>query len=183
MLISHLITSMDVKIIKVGFLRTNCYILTINNDCLVIDPGAEANKIIDYISNHNLNLLALLITHYHNDHIGGLNDLLNYKEVEIYDYKLKEQSYQIGSFNFDIIYTKGHTNDSITFYFKDNKMMFVGDFIFQGTVGRTDIGGNMDDMLKSIDMIKYYPNDITIYPGHENRTTLGIEKEENEFFL
>ena len=55
--------------------------------------------------------------------------------------------------------------------------MFTGDFIFKGTIGRTDIGGSDKDMIKSLKMIMPYPDDIKIYPGHGDSTTLGVEKQ------
>ena len=77
---------------------------------------------------------------------------------------------------FDVIYTPGHTDDSITFYFEKEKVMFVGDFIFKGSIGRLDFGGNETDMKNSLKLIKKYPDDIIIYPGHNESTILGLEK-------
>lgn len=175
---------MELNVIKVGLLQTNCYILNINNNVLIIDPGDEVHKIISFLEEHNLNLQAILITHSHDDHIGALNDLLNYKQVKVYDNSnTEEKEYQIGDFKFNVIKNYGHTNDSISFYFQEDKIMFVGDFIFDHSIGRTDLPtGDILEMMKSIKKIKQYPNDITIYPGHGNHTILGIEKEENIYF-
>jgi glyoxylase-like metal-dependent hydrolase (beta-lactamase superfamily II) len=61
--------------------------------------------------------------------------------------------------------------------------MFVGDFVFEGSIGRTDLEtGNMEEMEKSIQKLKAYPKDIELYPGHGNKTTLEIELENNPFF-
>ena len=61
--------------------------------------------------------------------------------------------------------------------------MFTGDFLFKETVGRTDLEyGNLNEMKESIKKIKKYDNDIVIYPGHGEKTTLGYEKENNEYF-
>lgn len=172
---------MDLKIIRVGELDTNCYILSKDNRCLVIDPGDEAFKIIKYIEDNNMELAGILITHSHFDHIGGLDDLLDYKKVEVFS-NLEEKEYKKDVFSFDVIKTPGHTKDSICYYFKEDNIMFVGDFIFKDSVGRIDLGGNYTDMMNSIKKIKGYRDDITIYPGHGESTILGLEKRNNIYF-
>lgn len=175
---------MDLKIIKVGYLQTNCYIISKDNKCLVIDPGDEGNKIIKYLKDNKFDLVGILLTHSHEDHIGAVDSLLHYKKVNVYDFNnLDEGNTNIDIFNFDVIYTLGHTNDSITFYFKNDNLMFVGDFIFKDGIGRVDLPtGNMSDMDKSINKIKLYSDNITIYPGHGDSTTLGYEKHNNYYF-
>ncbi|MBR1376767.1 MAG: MBL fold metallo-hydrolase [Bacilli bacterium] len=174
---------MDLKVIKVGYLEENCYIIT-KDKAIVIDPGDEGNKIIDYIRNNNLEMDAILITHHHDDHVGALNSLLDYKKVKVYDiYNLNEGIHDISGFNIEVIYTKGHTNDSVTYYFKDENIMFVGDFIFEGSIGRMDLPtGSINEMKESINKIKKYDKDIIIYPGHGNKTTLGKEIKDNYYF-
>lgn len=165
---------MKIERIEVGYLKTNCYILSKNDDCLIIDPGDEEDKIISKIG--NLNVLGIIITHYHFDHIGALENLKNKYNVEVYDINnLEEKEYKINDFKFDVIYTKGHHDTCITIYFKDEKIMFTGDFIFKESIGRIDLGGNEIDMNGSLEKIKKYPKDITIYPGHGLSTTLEYE--------
>ena len=164
---------MIIKTIKTGYLEENCYILIINNDCLIIDPGSDYNKINDVVKNYNI--LGTLITHYHFDHIG----CLKYYNSNIYDYKLDEGNYKIKDFDFDIIYTKGHTDDSICFYFKKDKILFTGDFLFKKSIGRTDLGGNDLDMINSIKKIKTFDENIIIYPGHGDSSTLKNEFKNN----
>lgn len=173
---------MKVDRIIVGDYQTNCYILSIANDCLVIDPGSEYEKIKKCISNKNI--LAILLTHRHFDHIGALDSVSKNGKIKIYEYNnVKEEEYKIGPFNFKVIYTSGHTSDSVTYYFEVEKMMFTGDFIFENSIGRTDLPtGNYSDMLKSIEIIKKYDDDIIIYPGHGNSTKLEIEKINNIWF-
>ena len=173
---------MDLKIIKVGPLEENCYIIS-NSKTIVIDPGDESDKIISYLKDNNLNIDSILITHHHVDHVGALEDLLNYKEVKAYDISnLEEKDYNISDFNIEVIYTKGHTSDSVSYYFKDYNKMFVGDFIFEGSIGRTDLGGSQTDMINSLKKISKYDKDIIIYPGHGNSTTLKNELENNYYF-
>jgi len=172
---------LKIKKIVTGSLEENCYVLVNNGDCLVIDPGDDFYKIKEEIK--DLNLLAVLITHHHFDHVGALDELLEYKNVKIYDYNLEEKEYEINNFNFNIIKTSGHTSDSITFYFKEENIMFTGDFIFKGTIGRTDLPtGDMKEMENSIDKIKKYDKNITLYPGHGDNTTLEDEINNNCFF-
>lgn len=174
---------MDLEIIKVGELETNCYILSKNNKCIVIDPGDEEDKIIKYIEKNKFELEFILITHSHFDHVGGLKGLLDYKQVDVYDgTNLSEKNYNIGLFNFDVIKTPGHTDDSVCFFFKEDNIMFVGDFIFRGSIGRTDLGGDYTEMMNSIKKIKGFRDDITIYPGHGEYSILGFEKRNNIYF-
>ena len=161
---------MKIDRIVVGELDTNCYILSIDNDVLIIDPGDEYEKIIDKVNGKNI--LGILITHRHFDHIGALK----YFNNPIYDYSnLSEKEYTINKFRFDVIYTPGHTSDSICFYFKDDNVMFTGDFIFKDGIGRTDLGGNNFDMINSLNMMKKYSGDIKLYPGHDDYTYLKDE--------
>ena len=95
---------------------------------------------------------------------------------------LKEKNYKIENFSFDVIYTFGHTSDSVTYYFKEEKIMFTGDFIFKNSIGRTDLGGNSNDMKNSINKIKKYSDNIKIYPGHGDTTSLIDEKANNVYF-
>ena len=169
---------MLVKKIVVGMLEENCYIIENNNECIIIDPGDEANKIIENI---RLTPIAILITHRHFDHIGALEEISNKYNIPIYEYSnLKEGKLSIGSFDIEVIYTPGHTDDSTTYYFKDEGIMFTGDFLFKGSIGRTDLKtGNMKKMQKSIRKIKEYSDIIILYPGHGNNTTIGYEKVNN----
>ena len=137
---------MKVDRVIVGQLDTNCYILSIDSDVLIIDPGDEYEKIIDKV--YGKNILGILITHSHFDHVGALKYFNN--TVYRYD-NLSEKNYNIGKFSFDVIYTPNG-------------------------IGRTDLGGYYVDMKKSLNKIKSYDNDIKIYPGHGDSSTLGEEK-------
>ena len=157
---------MNIKTIVVGPLEENCYIVENNNECIIIDPGDEADKIISNISKK---VVGILITHYHFDHIGAL-DVLKDK------YKLEENNYNIKGFDFEVIDTPGHTSDSKTYYFKKDNIMFVGDFLFKNGIGRMDLPtGNANDMTKSLDKIFKYPMNTIICPGHGDVSTLEDE--------
>ena len=164
---------MNIKTVVVGPLQENCYILEKNNKCIIIDPGDETDKII---SNVNKDVVGILITHYHFDHIGALEDLK-------LKYNIKENNFNIDGFDFEVIHTPGHTSDSKTYYFKDDNIMFVGDFLFKNGIGRMDLPtGNVSDMKNSLNLIFNYPLDTIIYPGHGDKSTLKDEYN-NRLFL
>lgn len=174
---------MNIKTVVVGSLDTNCYILELNDEILIIDPGAEADKIISNIPSDK-KVVGVIITHSHFDHIGALDEILEFYKVKSYNKNnLIEGQNKIGKFTFDIIYTLGHLDDSISIYFTDEKIMFVGDFIFKGSIGRWDLGGNQVDMKNSIKLILKYDKDIKLYPGHFATTTLGLEEENLKYYL
>ena len=158
---------MNIKTIQVGPLETNCYILSIDNECIVVDPGDEFFKIKKAIGDKKV--IGCLVTHFHQDHIEALEELESYYDVEINKSKY-------GKFEYEIIETPGHTFDSKTFYFKKDNIMFTGDFIFYQSIGRTDLGGNTKDMITSLENFKKYDDSIIIYPGHGPSTILGKEK-------
>lgn len=171
---------MNIKIVKVGYLETNCYILENETEALIIDPGDDYLRIESELDKK---LVGIIITHNHFDHVGAVSYFKDKYNVSVYDYNnLKEGLNSIGNFNFEVIHTPGHTTDSITIYFKEEKKMFVGDFVFYHTIGRTDLdGGNFEDMKKSITKLKEY-NDVILYPGHGDITNLEEEKKNNIYF-
>jgi len=172
---------MEIRKIVVGALEENCYVLIKNNTCIIIDPGADYNKIKEVIKDNKV--LGVLITHSHFDHIGALRNFLTKRSVKIFKRSnLEEKEYALGDFSFECIYTPGHSKDSVTFYFKENNSMFIGDFIFKDSIGRTDLpGGDSKEMEQSIEKIKKYDPTIIIYPGHDEESTLGDEFKNNPF--
>lgn len=185
---------MKIEKLVVGSYQENCYFLIKNNNLIIVDPGDEFKRIDEKIINDNLNLVAILITHAHFDHIGALEELTKKYNVPVYynnvnneiNYEkiinVQEERYNIGSFSFEVIFTSGHRNDLVTYYFYDDNIMFTGDFLFKLSIGRTDLEyASYDEMLKSINKIKKYNDNIVIYPGHGDKTILGFEKENNMF--
>lgn len=172
---------MKIDCVVTGYLDENCYILSNDKTCLVVDPGDDYLKIKEAIGDKKV--LGVLITHSHADHIGALRNFLTKRSIKIFKRSnLEEKEYTIGDFKFNCILTPGHSKDSVTFYFKEEKTMFIGDFIFKDSIGRTDLpGGSNTEMQESIKKILEYPEDTIIYPGHYEKTTLGYEKENNEY--
>lgn len=158
---------MNVKILKLGSLKTNCYILEKNGEAIIIDPASDAELIMDECRDYKV--VGILVTHHHFDHVGALEELEKRYNLE--------HNIHNNSFNYEIIRTPGHASDSLTFYFKEESIMFTGDFLFYHTIGRCDLEtSNINDMKESLKKIEKYPDDIIIYPGHGRSTILGEEK-------
>ena len=173
---------LKINYIKVGFLKCNCYLIEKDNNYLLVDPGDDLEAITEFIKDKNI--VGILVTHSHFDHVASCYDLVEKYGYKVYDLSnLQEGENKIANFNFELIKTFGHTMDSVTYYFKEDKIMFTGDFLFYEAIGRCDLPeSNFNEMLNSIEKIKKYPKDITIYPGHGIKTTLEHEFSNNPYF-
>ena len=175
---------MEIKCIVTGYLDENCYVLIKNGKCLVVDPGDDYFKIKDIIDDNQV--IGVLITHSHADHIGALRNFLTKRSIKIVkssNVEVDGMSFDIEDFHFQAFHTPGHSKDSITFYFEEDHAMFVGDFIFRESVGRTDLpGGSDSDLQESLKWIQSYPDDIVLYTGHYDSTSIGYERKNNPYF-
>jgi glyoxylase-like metal-dependent hydrolase (beta-lactamase superfamily II) len=194
---------MDLKTVKVGILQTNCYILIQNQKAIIIDPGAKAERILSALG-ENMELVAILLTHAHFDHIGAINDLLAIHPCPIYlheddqalmrdpqlNYSFPKRfivdqetrpypsKLVLGDFVFEVIETPGHTDGSVCLII--NNWMFSGDTLFMQSVGRTDLRtGNPTKMKQSLRKLKALDQDYLVYPGHDDPTSLKEEKLHN----
>lgn len=164
---------MNIKTLKLGILETNCYILNKDNNYIVIDPADNLKEIQENIKG---NLVAILVTHYHFDHIGCLKELASIYNARIYDKTNKNQTIKLKNLQFKIISLPGHKEDLVGFLFENT--IFSGDFIFKGTIGRLDLpGGNLKEMQSSIKYILKNYDNLEIYPGHGEPTTLQKERD------
>lgn len=197
-------TSMDIITVKVGILQTNCYILKQDGKAVVIDPGAKIQRIVDALGDSQL--LSVLLTHGHFDHIGALNDLLAVVSVPVYlnpedepllkdpqlNYSFPKRftvdaptkpypvNLELGSFKFEVIDSPGHTAGSVMLRIGDH--LFSGDTLFKLSVGRTDLKtGNPTAMKQTLRHIKSLHGPLTIWPGHEESTTLDDELKQNPY--
>lgn len=194
------------KKFTVGLFETNCYVLTLKNATIVIDPGAEAEKIISYLNKNKLVPTHILLTHAHIDHISevkeiadeyGISVYLNENDEDLYNSDknsiepffppLTERTKTTSKFNLDeieAIHTPGHTQGGTCFYVKEANLLISGDTIFNESVGRTDLpGGNHDQLIKSIkNKILALPPETVIYPGHGPKTSVEHETKHNPFF-
>jgi hydroxyacylglutathione hydrolase len=153
------------------------WLATTNEGSIVIDPG-EAHKTIKYLKGNDLNLEAILITHHHFDHTGGIEDMLNFKRVDVYgpvnnipsiNKQLRDGDlFSVIGIDFKIIEIPGHTLDHIAFFSENNgnPVLFCGDTLFSSGCGRV-FEGTYEQMHKSILKLKSLPSNTKIYSGHE----------------
>ena len=196
--------------VVVGTLSTNCYIIKQKEtgDACVIDPGDNLTLIQDALHRMDAKCRLILLTHGHFDHILAVGDLRSERApvcihqedahslterdmfsplipydprpFEEADYVFeKEGSYSVAGFDFYVFHTPGHTKGSVCYLFEDN--LFTGDTLFRGGIGTLDFGGNAEDMGRSLQMLCKLPGDYTVYPGHDEKTTLSDEKASNPF--
>ena len=186
---------------------TNTYILSKGNDVIIIDPACKIEKLEPYIKDKNV--LAVLLTHGHFDHIKTVDSLYNKYKLPVYihesdEYLIRDKNQSvnfglseviyvsspckyyeegklnIGEFEFNVIFTPGHTNGSVCLEIEDS--MFTGDTLFRLSVGRTDLeGGDYSKLKQSLNILKNIDKDLKIYPGHESDTTLKFEQMNNDY--
>lgn len=202
------------KIKKIGQNRyaVNSYIVfdEITKKAIVIDPAVNHSQIIQFIEENQFDLLAILLTHGHIDHIADTLLLKEKYQVNIYIHKYdnemlenpelslaKEFGYpdlsfsadfflkdgevvKFGPFSFNVIHTPGHTKGGICLLIE--KEMLTGDTLFNGSMGRTDLyGGNEEHMKASLHKLSQYSGDINIHPGHGPSSTIQYEIDHNPF--
>lgn len=176
---------MSIKIltIPVGFLETNCYVIydETSRDALIVDPGDDADIILDKIHEEKLNIQAIINTHAHFDHIGANAAVTEATGADIYRPNSDGEEKSFGTLQAKFYTTPGHTADGISFIIEDH--LFSGDTLFRESVGRTDLGGG--DFGQLIDSIKTklfaLPGNVTVHPGHGPATTIEYEKKNNPF--
>ncbi len=190
---------MIVKCFAVGWLSTNCYVVGCEEtrEAAVIDPGMESEReaepILEFIKQNSLQIKYIINTHGHPDHIVG-NTLIkkatgapilihesNPEHVQA-DRKLRDGDIiQVGTLKLVVLHTPGHTKDGISLL--GDKIVFTGDALFAGSVGRTDfIGGSYEELMQSIKTkLLCLPDSFKVYSGHGPPTTIGDEKRHNPF--
>ena len=182
-------------------------------ESVMVDPGAYPAKVKNAVKEQGLKLKAVLLTHAHFDHIMGLSDVMEDVKVTIYveeadipmmtdgesnlsstyvrgGYRFEEavpvsdgQQLEIAGFQFRVIHTPGHTKGSCCYYLKDEGVLFSGDTVFYGSVGRTDFpGGSTAEIVRSLHkLVDSLPEETEVFPGHDASTTIGYEKRYNPF--
>lgn len=169
--------TVNIKGLSLGDLGTNGYIIFKNNKALMIDPGGDAERLIYYLKQNDLQIIAILLTHAHFDHIGALDDVRDKYHAPVYlhdseanwladpslngssifpvsevrckpvDYYLQPGNMVIDSFEFNVIHTPGHSPGGISFVFDSEKFVVSGDCLFQNGIGRTDLPGGNQQEL------------------------------------
>ncbi len=173
---------MKVQKVVVGDLEENCYLIIDSSSCLIVDPGDEWERIEQAIQDYKVE--GILITHHHFDHVGALEPLRKKYSVPVYDFfTCEEKTYDVGPFHFEVKRNPGHSKDSIRFIFPKEKWMFVGDFVFASSIGRTDLeGGSMKEMRQSLQRLWEEKENYQLFPGHGESTTLERERKNQLFF-
>ena len=203
---------MIVKRLQAGVYAANCYIIhTEDGDGLVVDSAGDVDEIVKYLEDSSVKVGAIVLTHGHGDHIGGVLELKELLDVPVMVHSDDEDmvknsalnlstSMPMGEVNFKpdillndgddiplgdrsvkVIHTPGHTKGGICLLV--DGILITGDTLFQGSIGRTDLyGGDFDILMKSIvEKLMILPDDTVVYPGHGGPSTIGVERRNNPF--
>ncbi len=182
------------------------------NQSIIIDPGSSPKRIKSGVEESGTTPVAILLTHGHFDHAGAAAEIAAEYGIKVYAYEgeketlanpeinlstmiavptaykadifLKDdQEMDLAGLHFKCLATPGHTAGGCCFYFEKEDILFTGDTLFCGSVGRTDFpGGSMSQLVSSIKTkLMNLPDDTICYPGHESATTIGDEKMYNMY--
>ena len=181
-------------------------------ELFIVDPAAAADRIAQQIARMEGKPVAILLTHGHFDHILAAEEIRRQYEIPIYACRQEEEMlrepsvnmtdrfsktvslsadrwlsdlevFECAGFSVQMLHTPGHTVGSCCYYLKDEKVLFSGDTLFCGSVGRTDFpGGSMSQMRNSLHrLLDTLPGETEVYPGHDSQTTIDTEKRYNPF--
>lgn len=191
---------MKITTIPLGMLQTNCYILSEGDRCLVIDPGDEAGRVLSFLEKEGLTLDSILLTHGHFDHVGAVKTLAADTDCRVFlceedlalprtmtagplyhtDFYGEGDNLTLAGMTFEVLHTPGHTPGSVCLRF--GKHLFSGDTLFAGSCGRTDFPGSEPAaMVRSLHRLAQLEEDLKVYPGHGESTTIGEEKRYNPY--
>lgn len=182
-------------------------------EALVVDPADRADVIVRKLIDEGLTLKAILLTHGHGDHILAVGALKKQFGVKVYAAKAEEallsdtaqnlskalfgievtvkpdvlledgQEFEAAGICLRMLHTPGHTPGGCCYYQAEKKILFSGDTLFCGSIGRTDFpGGSLSELVRSVkEKLLVLPEDVKVYPGHEEMTTIGHEKRYNPY--
>jgi glyoxylase-like metal-dependent hydrolase (beta-lactamase superfamily II) len=196
---------MLIETFTVGNLYTNCYVASCKKtkEAIIIDPGIEypieVNPIFRYIQEEDLKPKFIVNTHGHDDHVGGNALFKERYNIPVCIHKLDFGSVEelqtgrlptvllddgstveFGDEKLSVFHTPGHTPGSVCLV--GEKLVFTGDTLFAGSIGRSDFeGGSMHDMKASLQKLTKLSDYLLVYPGHGETSLIGQEKKVNPF--
>ncbi|MDL2276945.1 MBL fold metallo-hydrolase [Breznakia sp. OttesenSCG-928-G09] len=198
---------MKIETYPLGMLQANCYLIWKDNHVLIVDPGGSSKRIVEYITQQEAIVDAILLTHGHYDHIGGVEFFVKQFHCPVYiseadqlmidnpkfncsdtfegfSSDIEIQHYtgnmKIENFTFEVMDAPGHTNGSVLLVFDD--FICSGDVLFKQSIGRCDLPtGSNNKMFQTLSMIKGLNSKYKVYPGHGDSTTLYEEFLYNPF--
>ena len=195
---------MQIKMMQVGPLGTNCYLLEDEKNKLaaVVDPGGDAGRILSQAQTDGVEIKLILLTHAHFDHTGGVAELhAALPDVPVYLHPddaalLGTQVFpaigaptvpyeegdrvELGDLEIQVLHTPGHTPGGVCLLTGD--VLFTGDTLFCGSMGRTDFaGGSYEQIMASLKRLAQLPGDFHVLPGHMDTSTLDRERKTNYY--
>jgi hydroxyacylglutathione hydrolase len=205
---------MKIQTLTVGPLEENCYLVVdeSTNRAVLIDPGDEPARILAAVYESGAALESIWLTHAHFDHLGGLAGVVRAHPVPVHMHPLEEPLHeiavdaalrfgirieapprpdcelaegdrlQVGSQQLDVIHVPGHAPGHVAFH--DDKVIFGGDCLFAGSIGRTDLPfADRETLDASVARLMTLGDELTLYPGHGPATTIGRERTTNPFVI
>ena len=201
---------MEIKVVPLGHIQTNCYMLKGEKGAILIDPGFKSEITKNFLEENKDKERLILLTHAHFDHIGGApflredsgvkiaigkdeaenltNPLVNlsvqfHAKFDTFnaDIALEDgQELTVGDLSFKVMFTPGHTTGGAVYLF--DGILFSGDTLFYESVGRTDFPGGDGEVLEnSIRKLYTLPDSTPVFPGHGPQSTIGHEKKFNPY--
>jgi hydroxyacylglutathione hydrolase len=197
---------------ELGPVGTNCYVVRADpgaSEAVVVDPGGDAAQLRLELARSGARCTAILITHGHFDHLGGVADLAEGTGARVHmaederllleepdqftppGYRIRrhrpdvllagDETFEVAGIDFQTLRVPGHSPAHLAYH--ADGCLFSGDVLFAGSVGRTDLpGGDWDTLVESIRMLfDRFPPETLVYPGHGPTTTLGAERDRNPF--
>lgn len=193
---------MEIRTFTLTEYASNCYVVLDDGQSLIIDPGAPDANVRDAVA--DTDVVGVLNTHAHPDHIGGNPQLkkqlgvplllheadrawwrtLLGGDIEPDRFISEGDAVEVGDVSLDVLHMPGHCPGQVILLERNERIMFSGDLIFAGSIGRTDFPGGSDAQMRdSLQRLDKLDGDWTIYPGHGPVTTLEAERQSNPFLL
>lgn len=202
-----------VKQLSVGPLQVNCFIVACGKtaEAVIVDPGEEGSRILQLVAREGFKVVRVINTHGHFDHIGAngtvveatgaglmihkddlplLQNARHHAEVyglsvapspEPTEFLAQGDSFQVGELSFQVFHVPGHSPGGICLLCAGH--LFVGDVLFAGSIGRTDLpGGDFDALVEGVrERLFALPDETIVHSGHGPDTTIGRERQMNPF--